>query len=202
MQMPSDADAIIGHYQRHARSWDTARGKTLFERPWLDRFLQLLPADGEILDLGCGSADPIARYFIAAGHRLTGIDSSAPLIDLCRERFPGGDWHVVDMRSLSLGRRFDGLVAWDSFFHLGHDDQRGMFPVFAAHAAPGAALMFTSGPSHGEAIGEFAGERLYHASLDPAEYRAHLDGHGFDVVAHVVEDPECGGRTVWLARLR
>jgi hypothetical protein len=29
-----------------------------------------------------------------------------------------------------------------------------------------------------------------------------LDDHGFDVVTHVVEDPQCGGHTVWLARLR
>lgn len=200
--MPSDADAIIGHYERHGRTWDEARGKTLFERPWLDRFLQFLPVGGSILDIGCGSGEPIARYFIAAKYGVMGIDSSAPLIALCRKRFTFGDWRIADMRELSLGRRFDGVIAWDSFFHLNHDDQRRMFPIFRAHAAPGAALMFTSGPSYGEAIGQFAGERLYHASLDPAEYRALLDAHGFDVMAHVVEDPECGGRTVWLAKLR
>ena len=104
------------------------------------------------------------------------------------------------MRGLSLERRFDGLIAWDSFFHLCPDDQRGMFAVFAAHAAPGAALMFTSGPADGIAIGTFEGEPLYHASLDAGEYRALLGENGFDVVAHAVEDPSCGGHTVWLAR--
>jgi SAM-dependent methyltransferase len=200
--MTSDADAIIGHYQRHGRTWDAARGKNLFEKSWLDRFLQLLPAGAPILDIGCGSGEPIARYFIEAGHAVTGIDSSDTLIDLCRERFPDGEWRVADMRRLALGRRFTGLLAWDSFFHLDHDDQRAMFPAFRAHAAPGAALMFTSGPSHGVAIGEFAGERLYHASLDPGEYCDLLAAQGLEVVAHVVEDADCGGRTVWLARLR
>lgn len=200
--MATDADAIIGHYSRHGRAWDAARGKTLFERAWLDRFLHALPAGKTILDIGCGSGDPIARYCRDAGFAVTGIDSSDTLIELCRERFPDGDWQVADMRSLALGRRFSGLIAWDSFFHLDHDDQRAMFAVFRAHAAPGAALMFTSGPSHGEAIGEFAGERLYHASLDPAEYRSLLAASGFDVAAHRVGDPECGGRTIWLARLR
>ena len=97
---------------------------------------------------------------------------------------------VVDMRKLSLQRKFSGILAWDSFFHLCHDDQRRMFPVFRAHAAPRAALMFTSGPRDGEAIGSFAGEPLYHASLDPAEYRSLLDRNGFRVVSHVVEDPD------------
>ena len=61
--------------------------------------------------------------------------------------------------------------------------------------------MFTSGPAHGEAIGSYRGEPLYHASLDAAEYRALFSANGFDVVAHVVEDPDCGGHTVWLAQL-
>lgn len=65
---------------------------------------------------------------------------------------------------------------------------------------PGAALMFTSGPSHGEAIGTFEGEPLYHGSLDPEEYRSLLAENGFAVAAHAVEDQNCGGHTIWLAR--
>jgi hypothetical protein len=77
-----------------------------------------------------------------------------------------------------------------------------MFPVFRAHAAPSAPLMFTSGPSHGEAIGQLCGEALYHASLAPDEYRALLAANEFDVVDQKSEDPDCGGRTIWLARAR
>ncbi len=104
------------------------------------------------------------------------------------------------MRVLALDTAFYGLLAWDSFFHLSGDDQRGMFPIFRQHAAPGAALMFTSGPSHGEAMGVYRGEPLYHASLAAEEYRALLEANGFRVVQHVIEDPDCNGHTVWLAR--
>ena len=75
-----------------------------------------------------------------------------------------------------------------------------MFPIFKRHALPRAALMFTSGTSHGEAIGSYRGEPLSHASLAPEVYRALLKTNGFRVVAHVAEDPECGGHTVWLAQ--
>ena len=68
---------------------------------------------------------------------------------------------VGDMRSLALAQRYNAIIAWDSFFHLSHDDQRRMFPLFSAHAAPGAALMFTSGPEHGVAMGTLGGEPLY-----------------------------------------
>ena len=44
-------------------------------------------------------------------------------------------------------------------------------------------------------------ESLYHGSLDEADYRLLLNQNGFDVVSHVVEDPTCGGHTIWLAQL-
>jgi SAM-dependent methyltransferase len=194
------ADRIIDLYERHAQSWDVDRGKSLFERHWLDRFRDAMNKEGSILDLGCGSGEPIARYFIESGHSVTGVDSSPSLVGLCRERFPAHSWLVADMRALNLGARFGGLIAWDSFFHLSAADQRAMFPVFRAHAPPGCALMFTTGPSAGESIGTYCGEALYHASLDAAEYQALLAANGFRVLAHAVEDPSCGGHTIWLAR--
>jgi SAM-dependent methyltransferase len=193
-------ERIAGLYEDNAQAWDRQRGRDLHERAWLDRFLALLPDEPRILDIGCGMGEPIAAWLLGRGARLTGLDSSPSLIALARERYPDCEWIVGDMRALDLGRRFDGLLAWHSFFHLRPEDQESMFPRFAAHAAPGAALMFTSGWGRGEAIGEWQGEPLYHGSLDPAEYRALLDGNGFEVVDHRVSDPECGHATVWLAK--
>lgn len=191
---------VVDLYERHALAFDGERGRTLMERSWLERFLALLPEQAEVLDIGCGSGEPLAAHLVGRGCRLTGIDSSATLIGLCRRRLPKHDWHVADMRGLALGRRFDGLLAWDSFFHLRADDQRAMFPVFRDHAAAGAGLMFTSGPAAGEALGSYRGETLYHASLDPQEYADLLSAAGFEVVAYRPNDAECGGHTVWLAR--
>jgi cyclopropane fatty-acyl-phospholipid synthase-like methyltransferase len=204
--MTEDAERIVGLYERHAHAWADRRSRAFIEKAWLDRFAALLPAGAEVLDIGCGTGEPIARYLSSRGFAVTGIDSSPTFVRLARggvgTEHSSADFRVGDMRLLQLKRRFAGLLAWDSFFHLTGDDQAAMFAVFAAHAANGAALMFTSGPKHGEAIGSFAGEPLYHASLDPDAYRALLDRHGFDVVAHVAEDRECGGHTVWLARRR
>ncbi|MBX9698619.1 MAG: class I SAM-dependent methyltransferase [Acetobacteraceae bacterium] len=199
--MPDDpAEAIIGLYARHAEAWARDRGDRLIEGAWFDRFHDLLPERGSVLDLGCGSGMPIAGHLIGHGHRITGVDTAPGLLALCRARFPDKVWIGADMRGLVLGRQFDGVLAWDSLFHLRHDDQRAMFTVIGSHAAPDAVLMFTSGPAHGVALGSYGGETLFHASLDPAEYRALLAAQGFTVAGHVAEDPDCGGRTVWLAR--
>jgi SAM-dependent methyltransferase len=196
------SDAIIGLYERHALEWvsDRNRQTVFFERAWLDRFTALLPAGGAVLDLGCGPGKPMAAYLLAQGFDVCGVDSSPTMISLCRENFPGQQWLVADMRTLALPRCFEGILAWDNLFHLNHDDQRRMYSIFRAHAKPGAPLLFTSGPRHGEAVGNFRGEPLYHASLSPDEYRALLAANGFTVVTERMEDPDCGGHSVWLAR--
>jgi SAM-dependent methyltransferase len=172
------------------------------ERPWLERFLALLPKSPSVLDIGCGSGEPIGRYLIESGCSVTGVDSSPEFISICNGRFPDHEWLMGDMRTLSLGRAFNGLIAWDSFFHLSPHAQRAMFPIYRMHSMPRAALMFTSGTSYGVSMGSYGGEPLYHASLDSDEYRTLLDLHGFDVISHVVEDPTCGRRTIWLSQRR
>jgi SAM-dependent methyltransferase len=200
--MSSEAGNVVDLYERNAENWDRDRGRDLPEKRWLEDFLRLVPSGGSILDIGCGSAEPIGRFFIKQGYAVTGVDSSPTLIDICRRRFPAQNWIVADMRELCPDAEFNAIIAWDSFFHLSPEHQRPMFPVFRKLSAPNAALLFTSGPVGGEVIGEYRGEPLYHGSLEGAEYRELLDRHGFAVVSHVVEDVTCGGRTIWLAQLR
>jgi cyclopropane fatty-acyl-phospholipid synthase-like methyltransferase len=199
--VPLDSDKIIDLYERNAHNYVADRRCVGWdESAWLDRFIAQLPENAKILDIGCGCGEPIARYLTDRNVAVEGVDASPTLISVCRARFPKQCWHVTDMRNLALGRTFQGLLAWDSFFHLSHDDQRRMFPIFKRHAAAGAALMFTSGTSHGVAMGSYHGEALYHASLAPEEYRALLEANGFRVEAHVAEDLNCGGHTIWLAQ--
>lgn len=194
--------SIIDLYERHAVSFDRDRGRSLMEQAWLDRFLHHVRPAGQLLDIGCGMGEPIARYCLEAGFWVVGIDASPSLIAMARARFPQAEWIVADMRDLQLDRSFDGLLAWDSFFHLSQTDQRAMFPRFAAHARDGAPLLFTSGTSAGEVVGSYCGEPLYHASLDPAEYEHLLSSNGFSVRRYVPNDPACGEHTVWLAVFR
>jgi SAM-dependent methyltransferase len=199
--MSDPASRIVGHYEKHAAEWDCDRQAGSWnDQIWHDRFIARLARGATVLDLGCGPGRPVAQHMVERGLRVTGIDSSPTMISFCRDRLPDQEWIVADMRQLALGRRFDGILAWDSFFHLDHDNQRRMFAIFADHASVGTVLMFNTGPEHGEAVGEYRGDPLYHASLSPGEYEALTARFGFGVLQHVTNDAQAGGRTVWLCQ--
>ena len=89
MAAAEEATRIIDLYQRNAQDWIESRARTrLIEKPWLDRFRALLPPAAPILDIGCGSAEPMAAYLIGLGYSVTGVDSSPAMIEVCRRHFP------------------------------------------------------------------------------------------------------------------
>ena len=200
MTHPS-AKRIVDLYRDKADDWVRDRGATLYsgdggvdEAVWLDRFVAGLPAAAKILDVGCGSGWPIGSALLEWGHQLTGVDASSGLIAHAQATLPMGMWSVADMRDAFPPGPFDGVLAWHSLFHLSPDDQKKVLPKLAASVAEGGRLMFTSGPAYGETIGQWRGEPLYHASLEPEAYRALLADAGLRVE---YDGAESG---VWLAR--
>lgn len=184
---------------------DKNRSRTLFEKPYLDRAISSLKSDMKlgkrVLDLGCGTGEPIGQYFVDTGFQVTGVDGSSKMLEIAKSRCPKIEFILCDMRALNLNEKFDLVIAWHSFFHLSQDDQRAMFKTFASHLKKGGILLFTSGPEAGEVWSNNGGENLYHASLSTNEYRDLLKQHDFTVLEHKLSDPECGDATVWLARL-
>jgi hypothetical protein len=137
-------ERIVGLYEENAAAWDEMRGREFPERQWFAPFLSL-PAGASILDLGCGSGEPVAG---TSSRAATGSPASIPrpsLIAMCRERFPeagvAGRRHARARPRPPL-RRDPRLVQLlpPALRRSARD-----VPRFAAHAAQGAPLMFTSG---------------------------------------------------------
>jgi ubiquinone/menaquinone biosynthesis C-methylase UbiE len=198
--MSADPESTREVYETVASAYDANRSHVMFEARWLARFTACLPSGGHVLDLGCGTGDPIARWFLAEGFTVTGVDFAQAMLDIARSRWPDGDWRQADMRELDLPDRFDGLIAWNSFFHLTRDEQRACLPRMCAHLKDGGSLLVTVGHSDGEVTGTVAKETVYHASLSPAEYTAILQENGLRLTGFLAEDPECQSHTVLMAR--
>lgn len=187
-----------------AAGWDARRSRALFEAGWLRRALRGLPAGAAVLDLGCGAGEPIAAWLASEGYAVTGVDVSPSMLALARARLPGIEWILADMRDVDLGRRFGAVIAWDSLFHLDGSAQRMALARIAAHLGPGGRFLATVGPRAGEAAGRVgaagAEREVYHASLSPRAYAAHLEDLGLEMTAFVAEDPDCGAHSILMAR--
>lgn len=187
-------------YETNAVAFDEQRSKVLFEKKWLDKFLSHLEEGDEVLDVGCGSGEPIAKYLIENKMKVTGVDFSKEMIVMASRRFPQNEWLVQDMRELKLNRKFKAIIAWNSYFHLTQNDQRSVFSLFAKHLQKDGVLMTTVGPENGEVEGLVNDQRIYHSSLSPDEYKELMNEHGFELLEFVPNDPECNGHTILLAR--
>ncbi len=187
-------------YEKIADWYDKNRSTDLFEKVWLDKATKFLTKGSEVLDLGCGTGTPIIPYFLKKGFLVTEIDGSTNLISIAKSRYPEVEFINSDMQTLDLHKKFDFILAWNSFFHLSQEDQRKMFPIFASHLKSNGFLMFTSGPDAGEIWSDNGGENLYHASLSPDEYKSLFNQYGFETIEFKISDPECGNSTVWLAK--
>ena len=197
----ADRNNAYMDYEKIADWFDKHRSRKFFEKSYFDKVISYLKPDAKILDLGCGMGEPLASYFIMQGFQLVGVDGSSKLISLAQKRFPSATWMVEDMRQIKLLQKFDCVIAWHSFFHLPAEDQRKMFSVFADHLNNNGMLLFTSGHEAGELWSNNGGENLYHASLSTDEYTSLLEQHNFEVLIHNIQDKDCGGATVWMARL-
>ncbi|HMO57814.1 MAG TPA: class I SAM-dependent methyltransferase [Roseiflexaceae bacterium] len=105
-------------------------------------------ADGPVLEAMCGTGRvliPLARD----GHRVTGIDSSAAMLAIARERVATADVADLvdlieaDLRTFSSRRRFSmAFVALNSFMHLtSTTDQLAGLQALHRVLRPGATLV-------------------------------------------------------------
>jgi SAM-dependent methyltransferase len=92
-----------------------------------------------VLDIGCG-VGAFLRLVSERGARPFGLDASAALIDLARERLPDADLRVGDMEALPYeDDSFDLVTGFNSFFFA--NDIRDALREAGRVARPGAPIV-------------------------------------------------------------
>jgi ubiquinone/menaquinone biosynthesis C-methylase UbiE len=102
-----------------ARDWaDVMEGWNGWGIPLYRQVLERLNvgAGSGLLDVGCG-AGRFCRIAADRGARVSGIDATAALVEIARERTRGGDFRVGDMEELPWpDDSFDVVTGFNSFF--------------------------------------------------------------------------------------
>src|SRR2546423_1538205 len=109
-------DPVTVAYNHIAEEWRADRlalAATFRERRFIDELIGSLPPKAAILDVGCGTGEPIAAYLVSKGFRVTGVDGSEQMIFLARSAVPKAGFVLGDMRHVVVaGGPFDAIVAW------------------------------------------------------------------------------------------
>ncbi|MEM1243370.1 MAG: class I SAM-dependent methyltransferase [Pseudomonadota bacterium] len=194
-------DKVYKIYDKIIDWFDAHRSKDLtMEKRYLDYIISKIPVNSQVLDIGCGTGEPIAKYFIAKNFQLTGIDASSKMIQLCKTRFPQAKWHCQDMRKLKLDTTFDLIIAWHSLFHLPQNEQKSTLSLLASYLKKHSLLVFTTGYEEAEEWSNNGGYDLYQASLSIESYQKILQENGLKILMQKIRDPDCGNATVWIAQ--
>ncbi len=95
-----------------------------------------------ILELGCGTG--IVLRTLSAQYDTVGIDLSPAMIRIARKNDARSRYHIADMRSFALPKKFDVIIAaFDTINHLlNFQDWRKAFARVAAHLKEGGVFIF------------------------------------------------------------
>ena len=118
-----------------------------FFREAFEGWLEMLPADGRVLEIGCGHGRPIAAALTTAGQRVTGIDPSAQMIAEARQAVPGQDFRQLALVELEETDAFEGACSFFSLLCMDPIELRIGLERLHRALKPDAPLLIVSGVS-------------------------------------------------------
>lgn len=152
-------------YNQIADQWAAVRNESFVSDLIID-FAQKIKTPGNVLDVGCGTALPNAKYLSEQGLHVTGIDASEEMIRLAKaHNIINADFYACDFFDFNPHKQFDGIIAWDSLFHFAKDQQALIYPKIFSMLKPGAHFLFTHGKLDNEHKDMMFGHPFYYSSL-------------------------------------
>ena len=153
-------------YNEIAEQWNEYREKTSVEKIIME-FASKIKPNGNILDIGCGTGFPIAKYFSDHGFFVTGIDISENQIAIANDKkINNTRFYVCDFFDFMPDKKYDGIIAFDVFFHFPKARQTIIYNKISKWMEAGAYLLFTHGKSDSETAGAMYGKNFYYSALD------------------------------------
>ncbi|MFI5413690.1 MAG: class I SAM-dependent methyltransferase [Candidatus Lutacidiplasmatales archaeon] len=171
-------------------------------RRWLSPILSQLEAGSEVLDLGSGTGDPVARI-LSARFRVTGVDLSDVQVHRARQLVPRARFVRGDMTDIEFTtHRFGAVTALYSVIHVPRREHRALLRKVARWLSPGGWFLAILGRSSYE--GYEAGwlgcdARMFWSHYDATTYRRWLGAEGFRIVREEYVPEGAGGHQMFLA---
>lgn len=169
--------------QRHSFVWKSAE----------DLIALLDPAPGErILDAGCGTGQ-LTSKLAASGAFVTGLDSSATMLEQARTAYPNLSWIHASLPDFACNREYDAVFS-NAALHWIRPPEKAAQRMFAA-LKPGGRLVAEFGGAGNVASLLSAAQEIFGAQAECpwyfpgiGEYATVLEAAGFEVVYALLFD--------------
>ena len=191
-------------YDQIAEQWHSdSRGQPYVDRvlSYVDLVLEGLDSGAKVLDLGCGTGNPIARHIVEKGFSLVAVDQSEKMLEIARKIVPKAEFIHSDMISVQLADGFVAAIAWDSIFHVERKHHAAIFRKLAKSLEPGGRLLLSVGGSGADELtSEMFGHTFFYSGHEPEVTRTLLEAEGFEIEVWEVDDPSSHGHIAVIAR--
>lgn len=205
-------------YDQIAEQWHSqSRGQAYLDH--LLRYVDLAVADlqpgARVLDLGCGTGAPVARYLVEKGFLVTGVDQSEKMLEIAKREVPKAVFIHSDMINVQLATGFGAAIAWDSIFHVARKHHSEIFHKVAKSLEPGGRFLLSVGgsdpassanPAAGCALdkegftSEMFGHTFFYSGYEPRVTRNLLEAAGFEIEVWEIDDPSSRGHIAVIAK--
>jgi 2-polyprenyl-3-methyl-5-hydroxy-6-metoxy-1,4-benzoquinol methylase len=130
------------------------------------RALQFVSTPGKALDVGCGSSGRFIDLLMEHGFEVEGIDISAEMIRLTRERHPQVVFHHANLVEWTPPHAYDFISAWDSVWHVPLASQEAVWMKLLRALSPSGVMILSTGglDEPGEVQNTHMGVPMYHAT--------------------------------------
>jgi SAM-dependent methyltransferase len=192
-------------YDRISDEFEKNRSLT-YGLDYLRKFLSFLPNQRNasqpftVLDIGCGTGVPLASHLVLCGADVIGIDISAEMISKARTNVPGVSFIEGDILDVRFDRKFDGILAWDSLFHLPFEKQEQAIKKIIGMLEPNGVFLFTAGGDDGELVSMMFSTEFYYSSLSNLQYEQLIMSENCQVILNEIDDPGSHGHRVICCR--
>jgi cyclopropane fatty-acyl-phospholipid synthase-like methyltransferase len=182
----------------HAASYDQNWGHiNASHRSFLQRFLNLCPPGGTILDAACGTG----KYWpliLESGRSVVGIDQSQQMLLQANSKFPHVRTEKMGLQEIDFASAFDGVICMDAMEFVAPEDWPVVLHNFRRALRENGPLYFTvelinaverahaysEGQKQGLPLveGEYAHEGSYHYYPMLEQVRTWMSAASFSII--------------------
>ena len=137
---------------------------------YVKKAIEFTKQNAKVLDIGCGGSGRIINEVLKNNLEILGIDLSAEMIRIAKEKYPGIKFINADFNEWNASEYFDLVIAWDSVFHSPKYLQKTITKKMCNLLTKGGILLFTAGGIDGERSGKMKEVLFEYGSLDYLEY--------------------------------